>query len=356
MKVIDLTKQNAPIAPCYAQFIAAGQQLYVFHSTEEYETYKNANLSGRAIIIIRSVDGFMKFLKDTGDERNQNFFDKEIWLATGEKIVPDHWTPTGEMMYKMTEELTPVMTDNCYIRLISIMVLNANIICYTSSGIYRVSIFEWNISAAIKPNYYKLLGTGSIASADKEERKKKKMQRFLNRKIPMIADIRFIHYLINPTSVHYGNPESAAVAVYKGTTKNDRLAILETSRIKHLLFKELKNIMPGIVDDIQKKFPGTEVADYLDKMKNWALDKGNNKDQVEVLKLIVGMANYGSIVTDTAGNTRIEPIGASRKVEIIGEENSRKALPEPKSEVQSAVLVDKDKEKEFNLDAQYNES
>lgn len=335
MKLIDLTLQTRPVDPIYLEFISKGNQLFVYYSNEEFKNNVFAD-GDKQVTIINNINDLHFLLKKFKESKKDfgyepiRYYDEQVWIATGETIVPNFWTPTGEIIYKLDEFSNIIRTDNCYVRLIGIKPMPGGLAIYTSSGIYHATLFNWSISAAIKEQFCKIRDREGTS---REFRYARKLKKVLQSKRPLHADIRFIHYLINKDSVYYGKVDEALTKAYAqfGLRKEDRAKIFNTDRMRNLLFKELKTIMPDISDDIRKEFTGEKVAQYVKKMSEHALDKGTTKDQKEVLEIVLTLADYNPL------KALEQRVIAGQPIQLIGEGDNSQRIIAPKKE--PVVLV-----------------
>lgn len=318
MKLVDLTERISDVSPKY---IGVPQPMVVYHSTEELFEYVEHPS------IISNIFEFQEYTNGNKFTEWHNVFDHNIWLATGEKAIPEEVDIYGNVTYRLIDN-KPIRTDNCYIRLNSLQSFKYNYLLWTSSGIYNVSLASWDISAGIKTQFMKTkIGKASENIKPYEER----LNAVLKRKSTAVRDMQVLMLLINPLSDTFLNVDACMLKVYPEIRKKDRKKYLNTERFRNLFVNQLGKLMPELIKGVQEHNTPDDIGKYIALMRKHALEKGTTEDQIKALNvsLKIGYADqilhsgndmsalednkFTPLVT-TMGNTPALPENQSTKV------------------------------------------
>lgn len=340
MREIDLSKRiDNKVSPKY---INAKQPMRVYHSTKELTKYE----FNKDLIVIKNIYEFQKFIQEYGLVAANEFItvsDKNVWLATGEKYVPDIFSPNNAKTYILrNNKLIP--TDNCYIRLYVIHSLSNRYLLFTSSGIFVVSISRWDLSAAIKPTFISVNGNTNSSYIPADQYKKRLAQILETNKVK-VADIRMIHLLLNPMSKGtFLNPDGAAKEAYGYFVhKEDREKIFQTQKFRDLFMRELSRIMPDLKGAIQKKNNPDVIAEMLNKIASMAIESPTETVENK-LTAVQAIINLGYPDDTDSSSMPFNPV--SDKMLSAGENSKREELP--------ATFQDEDKVKINSAKKQIN--
>lgn len=285
MRLVDLRKRNDKVNPKY---MYAEQPMPIYYSLEEYR------LNEPNSITIFNIAEFQNFLQknnliNTGDFEDVQKYN--VFLSTGEKFVPDKYTPDGQIIYQLeSNKLIP--TDNCFIKLFVIHSFKNRYLLFTSSGIFKVSISEWNLSAAVKNNFLRVESSNN-PNYIPADRYKDRLKKILETKKVNIRDMRLLNVLLNPLSDAFMNVDKAVKEVYGEVKKEDRVKIIETEKFRNLLIKELGVLMPDIKKAIQEIIPPKDIAVFFKRIAENAVDNENVTvdDKLKAVNAII-MSGY----------------------------------------------------------------
>lgn len=257
MKVINLLED-----PKYreksmsAMYAGVPMPLVTYHSTEELR--QNIGLT-RTVILKTSLQFLTYITQNNFTQLGETYrvYNDSVFLATGEKYVPDVCDPNDSIIYKLDENGKLIPTDDVYIQLYAFRGINNYWEVATSAGIFHIGSLSWKLTGAPKVQFARMF------SAAYQSRKSKayRVEKLKNKKMPTTQDIRFVHYLINKESQFFMNPYKAAKAAYGQDFRKDELSqIVETARIKKLITRELNMIIPSLMEAVQKLYPPDELA------------------------------------------------------------------------------------------------
>jgi len=266
MKLIDLKKMTKNVSNVYK---VVDELMPIYHSTEEFRV--NETDKGTKPIVLSTIGDFSKFIADHKIVGYNilyplNKFGVNVFIATGEKYVPDVVAPDSNIIFKLVKgKLVP--TDNCYIKLYVITSRTNSFTLHTSSGIFSVSIARWKFTAGVKPSYSRVNNPDNnpnyIPAADYDRRTEKLL------KSPKVSlnDLRFFHSLFNPVSENFMDVDKAAIKAYGYRVRKDtRYKILKSERFKKIIINELGVLMPSIKKAVKNQISPDKIADMLLKV------------------------------------------------------------------------------------------
>ena len=273
MKEVDLRKMLGKVSPKYA---GISQPMMVYHSIKEFKEH----VIPTSPILIRDIGNFQEYLKRydlLGKNTYANVSSSNVWIATGEKFIPDFWTPKGVIMWKMkNNQLIP--TDNCFIQLFYLYSGSSNYMIYTSSGVYNISINKWFLSAAVKDQFLREHGFNSYNLGG--QLYQENIKKFFDKKMTSVRDVRAFHCLFNPFSDTFMQPDKTIKRVFGG------MKFYETNRFRRIFIKEMRTLMPDLRNAFQTHIKDKDMVDMALKLFNNAADKGTTEDGIKIYDMI----------------------------------------------------------------------
>jgi len=351
MKYIDIRKIKVN-----EQYIKAGiYDLYVYHSKKEF--YDNvASKYPTITYIVNNLSDIFHYLKDVrGEKTYWNYItltDHQVWIATGERYTPDIYNHVDDIVYKLTDQNELIKTDNCFIRLLAVRVVkNKLFLLFTSGGIHSVSLNNWRISAAVKQQFTRTQTetNQNYISADRYD---ERLERILNNKKVQARDLRLVHYLLNPLSDCFMNPEAAVKKTYGSSVrKPDRMKVIESDKIRSLILRELGGLMSDLQKAIQEGIPPQKVAGFLSEIAQNSINNENVsvEDKLMAVDAIIKIGyseEYNQINNNTGGITSGVPLLGGKEETTLGGGEKQRQLSGGEQVMPVELYNDADMEKE----------
>lgn len=298
MKLVNITDQTGMRYKVNTKYVGVPQPMYIYHSTEElFDNVKEP-------IIVKNIFEFYNFASKNytdvdNDSKNKeksiwyNCYDKNVWVGTNEKLIPDTMDEYGNITYKLGTDNLPIKTDNCYIRLNSFLVLSHQYMLFLSSGVEGVSLGTWKVSAATKTQF---LTTTKVANAQKYKPYSEQIGKILARKQVIVKDMQFLMLLINPLSEIFLDVDACFRKVFPTLRVKDRQKYLNTERFRKLFITQLGRLMPDLIKGVQQHNAPEDIGLYIKKMREAALERGSTQDQIEALNVALKIGYADKIV------------------------------------------------------------
>lgn len=265
-----------------SRYVDVPQPMKIYHSTEELKVYE------KGALLVKDLNDFNKLVlayKMTEVGKYYDLTKLRVFIATDETIVPEKQLKDGAIICKLKDGKA-IKTDNCYIGLYILYSFGNKYICFTSSGIFAVSLRNWSFTAAIKHNY------SNANFAPTKTTYQTRLNHILEKKRTTVADMRFMNLFLNPISDFFLDLDVSLKQAYPGINSKDRLKIIKTQRLRKLFVKELGNLMPELKDEIKRGIPPTQIRDWLMKVANDTV--GSSEATVdEKLKSVQAVLNIG---------------------------------------------------------------
>jgi len=292
-----------------AIYMGAKPPFFIAHSTEELKQINE----DEPYMLIHNVLEYAEFIKKEGLTNSGERYNVEkynIWIPTGEIYVPDYYISTGQIVYQLNEG-KPIPTDNCYIKVYGFMGFNSMFTLATSAGLFNISAMIWDISAAVKPNFYMI----EVVRANQKRLTENRVKKVLEGKRPNLADLRFIYYnLFGDMDVYSAGRK--AYGAYMTKERVDKLR--NTERIKKMIAKELAVIIPNLAEEILKEYSVPEMAKDMKNIVKKTLDKKENfshKDAIEAMNFVLDNSVKAPAVLSKPQDA---PLVEGRKIQTIG--------------------------------------
>lgn len=296
MKEIDLRNMTGRVSPKY---IDVPQPMLVLHSTQEL-----INLPGNKIVI-DGVGDFYQFMKTHNlleMSTYANIIDLNVWLATGEKFVPDYFTEYDVIMWKL-EGNQAIPTDNCYIRLYFVLSVKRMYLLFTSSGLFSVSLTKYELSAAVKSQYIRV-ATRNTTTLGNREHYQENLKRLLDKKTSTVRNTRLFYILFSRESPYFLNVDEAIKVVYGGAIKaKDRKRLIESFNFQRTFLKELEYFMPELKLAFQKNITDDQMVNMALTIFDKSTEKGTTDDMIKAYDLIYQMREDNP--DNTPGNVKL---------------------------------------------------
>lgn len=286
MKIIDLRKRTDKVSPKYMD---VPQPMYAYDSTDEFKENQSSYM------LLTNMIEFTEFIKNFTDilkqDDHQDFVllkEYNVWIATGEKFIPEVCNIFGHITYRTTDDHKLVPTDNTYIRLFGVQRFKNMFLTYTSTGVFPVSMVKWEFTAAVKDQFVKTkTGTKGAHKQGYDE----KLETLLNRKKATVQDAITFNLLMNPLSSTFMNADAAVGEAYgMYIKKKDRHKLIETTRFRDFFISQLGKIMPDLVKDIRKNVSTDDIGKFIKQMMDKAIENGSVDDQEKALGIALKTA------------------------------------------------------------------
>lgn len=358
MKIIDLHKRTEKVSPKY---IDVPQPMYAYDSTEEFkENVSNYILISNMMEFTDFVSKFTDILKRDDHQDFVRLKNMNVWIATGEKFIPEVCNIYGHITYRTTDDHKLVPTDNTYIRLVGVQRFKNMFLCYTSTGIFPVSMVKWEFTAGVKDQFQR---TKSGVKGAHKQGYEEKLKTLLSRQKATVQDAITFNLLMNPMSSHtFMNPEAAVGEAYgMYIKKKDRMKLIETKRFRDFFVTQLGKIMPDLVKDIRKHVSTDDIGVFIKKMMDGAIEKGTVADQEKALSIALKTAYAEDLLQLASRNGQTIPLNGSDDIPMVmtdgnGKETSQLTSPSKPSvtlieefdETTDASVID-DKEESYEM-------
>lgn len=268
-----LVNANHPTLKANAIYHKFEQPMPIYHNTEEL--YANEPEP----IVENKEDLYNKYKQIVFPDNLYWYPVKgNMFIATGEKYVPETFTREGFIIYK-TDGMNVVRTDNCYIRFFGILYLPGGARCVvTATGLWYLRP-ESRISAAVPPRLQDERGWNLKLNREIRSRSVDKITNNLKTgKKLTVMDYKFISKVLNPLAGGFFlNPLLSAKQSYRPNANPlsniDLMQILASERVQKLILKELEVVMPELAKAIQDKSTPEGVAEMLQTIANDTIKK-----------------------------------------------------------------------------------
>lgn len=303
MRKVDLLEMSVQNATKFSgQYMGVPQPMYIFHSEAELDEHIENPIK------IRNIEEYTTLIEKYKEEGKNyiSFVNHSVYLLTPDRWMPDYTDETGKVHYKVLPngEYEPV--DSVWIALYNVGVFAKKHFIFTSSGIWTVSISEWNFSGGPK-SQFSAVSRPATTSKDVKERKRLMLEGLVSKKKPSAGDVRFIHTILNPTSPLFLNFSGAMRAAYRGRFNGDDYKFFMNSKFfRKILMKEIATLYPGLSEAIQKEIPPDEFAKFIRQMIEKSIKSETSKEVRDALSYIAE-AGYGK--DPEAGDSSFRVIG-----------------------------------------------
>jgi hypothetical protein len=321
LKQIDLRKRR----DVNAKYIGVPQPMIVYHGTEEFRLSEIENSDKPTPpFVIHSLTEFVSFVQERQFVKKETYsvIEENIWIATGEKFIPDFVAPDGSIAYQRSDSFRLKPIDNCYIQLFVLVPTGLKYILFTSSGIFKVGISEWQLTGAIKQNFKQVTIGRLTQEQGGDIYYNFSLKRILEGKKTLVSDIRAMNLLINPLSDAFLNADAACKIAFPQLRKKDREKYINSERFAKLLIKELVKLMPDLQKSIHSVIPTDSVAVMLKSIAEWAIasDHVSVKDKLTAVEAIINTGGYstpGNLIADKATSEIPLISNEAKKVEVL---------------------------------------
>ena len=305
MKLINLKIDNIPFATSYFDI---PQPMPIYHSTEEL----SLNLINEPYHLFSSISDIAEMFRMEGNQKfKERFKQRKVLIATSETVVPEAFNNQGDIVFKLTN-YNVTITDNCYVQLYDVIPVTPGV-CHmiTSAGIQ--AFFQdgtgGDLSAAVRPQFKNVRGWDRRFQKNKRERKKTKLiDNYTNSRATLPLDYKLMFHLLNPLNKEtFLNTHKAAHATFDGqkgsaSLKNQDIAdIMNSERIQNLIYREMKKIMPELLNTVKGDISPTMVAQWLKKLGDDALANPDLSVKDKILAISatvqVGYADENVVLT-----------------------------------------------------------
>lgn len=288
-------------AMCY---VHVAQPMYVYHSTEELEA--NTPIPRE---IIGGLADYLDFVHkhniDLTYNSNNRFIDvkdRNVWVRTVDKFIPETADATGEITYKLDNDGNKISTDACYVQLYYITPTPTRNIMFTSSGLHTIGMTKWNPTAAQRWKYNQ--ETDTRRGMDKESIYKARVEKLLRTRKESVQMTRAVGAILNPSSAHFLDFNGAMRGAYPWLKIADNKKLLETESFKRTLMSVLKAFYPELRDAIRKAHTPEEMGKKLQAAFDAAESKKDVKGMLDVFGAILTTGYEETfVVNDTTGQT-----------------------------------------------------
>lgn len=322
MRVVDLRNAGIKFHVAYNE---VEQPMYVYHSKDEfYENEVNNLPSEEPIAIVDTWMEFGQWMQDTAKKtgvpfRYQTAFKwldvrpYNVWIKTVDELVPDIALHDGTITYK-TEVVNGknefIPTDGCYIKLFFITPTPTMFILYTSSGIHAISMTKWDLTAAVRTQFFQ--EKNNRAGKNKEVTYQENMGKMLRKRKPDVRMIKVASIMLNPASETFLDFEKTIQLVYRSSLKAaDRMKLLESPAFKEALMSTIKIMYPSLGKKIKETIPPEELARFLKKMMDISETDGDVDKMLKVIDKVVEVGYTEEVATN--------PLGLPLPSPVIGE-------------------------------------
>lgn len=277
--------ENAKI---HAYYLGVPQPMYSCDSTEEWK-----RIRGDKVYVVEGLDELSKYLnsrESNGDKPNDNVYkvykwNEELWIKINEKWVPDCWSTSNQIIYKIDANGQMIPTDATYIRAMVLRHYGSRVTLYTSSGVYNVALGAWRLSAAVKTQFQH-----EQATPGSHKNYEQKLNEIINRTRYTMKDMRVFNLVFNPQSKLFGQFYTAAKRVFPEIRKADVNKYLTSKAVVNMITKELAIMIPELKKGMLEHFTPEKTAEMFDTMFESAVEKGTTDDQRSVMRDILQIA------------------------------------------------------------------
>lgn len=316
MKLIDL-KEFSP-GKIHPQYIGVPQPMKIYHSTEEFlsgEGKSGWDLASNAL----ELQSILRRIGISEKHCEYNRLDAyNIWLKTGEKAVPDYFTEDDQVVYKLDDDGKVILTDGVYIKLYVVYTTPSRLICWTSTGLFKVTISEWAFSGANKLQYFKISTTNKIRYTSYNQR----LESILNGKRTSVQDVRLFYFAFNPMSETFLDFDKSVARVYGNSIrKADRMKIINSEKFKKIMIREMSKFMPNLQAELQQIITPAKYGKLLlDSLEMTVTDKNVPvQDKLnffrEVKEQVFDATDEGILAPQTIRQNNLDAANAPKQID-----------------------------------------
>jgi hypothetical protein len=255
--------------------------------------------------------------------------DKNIWIKTVDKFIPDVVGLDGEIHYAIKDSI-PIPTDGCYIKLCAIMSLPYRIVGFTSTGVNSFGISKWNPTGAVRSQFLqelsnKIVGTGA--------RYQESLERMRLKKKPNVDIYKFLFAFLHPNSTGFLKVNKARALSFGNKIKaDDSEAIFQSQMFRQAMIQVTKMMIPELKKVARERFPVTAVVEMLGTAYDKASStNGSVKEILEVMDKAIAMAGYEEEVHTQDDRPQLPSIGS------LSNSNTGKPLEIPATPIPTTV-------------------
>lgn len=293
MREVNLRDMTERVSPKYFD---VPQPMKILHSKEEFR--KRVMERENSYVLIENMKDFHEFMSARDLFRYglyANVTKLNVWIATGETFIPEEFTDKDVIMWKLDEMGKPISTDNCFIQLHIIYALRGSYLAFCSSGVFRISINNWDFSAAVKPQFLRAMtyNPGQLGSRRNYDHN---LQKLLNRKAQTVRNTRLFYLLFSKESPYFLKPDAAIKAVYGNSIRTaDFKKLLNSAQLHTTFLREMEFLMPELKKAFQEKITDVQMVEMALGIFKKAQDDGTVDDSLKAYDLIMNLReeDYG---------------------------------------------------------------
>lgn len=293
MRLIDATT----ITSKHHLYLLEPQPMYRYDNYEEFtqnvQDYRLVTNFPELLIACRDLNITLEYSDMSKilveGSRSTLISDKNLWVKTIDKFIPDYANIGGDIFYQKDEQGNAIPTDGCYIKIIALIGLPNRLVLYTSTGVNSVGITKWAITGAVRTQFIqernnKPTGTG--------EAYQKYISSLKNKTRPDTNMYKFLFALLHPQSSALMNPQKAKALSYGNKIRSaDTDKIFESPSFRQAMAQVIKMIFPELTKKARDKFPVESLLEMLQTAKGKAEgEKGTVSDILTVFDKIKGIA------------------------------------------------------------------
>jgi hypothetical protein len=210
--------------------------------------------------------------------------DKNVWVKTNDKFVPDYADNNIEVTYQTDSQGNPIPTDGCYVKLIGLLSLTLKIVLYLSTGLAEVNVKQWNVTGAVRtqfkaPKTVPTRGAGSYQAA---------LKRILGRRYPDANMYKFLFAFLHPSSPGFMDMRRSRKLGFNNKIRVEDIdKIFLTPSFRIAMTQVIKMLMPELKQEVKKQFTPEQLVGILVQAAEKAGgDKGSVKELMEVFDKI----------------------------------------------------------------------
>jgi len=348
MKEIDLSKLPDG-TKAHTYYYGVPQPMYSCDSTEDWK-----KIRGEKVFVVEGLDELSKYL-NTRESNGDNLYDgvyrvykwnEELWIKIPEKWVPDCWSTSNQIIYKIDDNGQMIPTDATYIRVMVLRHYGSRVALYTSSGVYNVALGAWRLSAAVKLQFRHEQSAPNV-----HKKYDQKLGEIINRTKYTMKDMRVFNLVFNPQSKMFGQFHTAARRVFPEIRKDDVKKYLTSKAVVSMITKELAIMIPELKTGMLNHFTPEKTAKMFDTMFETAVSKGTTDDQRNVMRDILQVAykeeveGYKSDVPLVGGVDKVSSLPQTASPSSIDIENY-----DEKTSVSIPLMTEEEEKEKLRLD------
>jgi hypothetical protein len=328
MRLIDVNNINSK----EKIYLCEPQPMYRYDNYEEFIANNDIN----SITLVSDFPGLLVACRDlhinlqpyadyTAAQCGGNKFslinDKNIWLKTVDKFIPDSANLSGEITYAHDENNDPIPTDGCYIKIIALLNTGSRMALFTSTGVNTVGMSRWEVTGAVRSQFVQERNNKPVGSGEAYQQH---LSRMLSRKKPDVSMYKFLFALLHPDSSAYMNPRKATRASYANKIRvDDTNKLFDSPAFRQAMQQVLKMMLPELSTAVRNKFPVETLANLLNDAVGKAKTEGS-ANLMTIIEKIANMAYSQDVAIDN--QTPILPSASSLDNSLIGKPTEIPAL------------------------------